>query len=1054
MIFKLKTGALYAALFVWLCCLGAYAQDDRPTQIKGVVVEAERGETLPGVSVRLKNNAKNAVITDNEGRFSITAKAADVLIFSYLGYVAKETSVADIKKNATVRLSPSDNKLNEVIIIGYGEVNKKDLTGAVSEVKMDDLTKAPVASFDQALAGRIAGVQVTSPEEQPGGGMNIVIRGGNSLTQSNSPLYVIDDFPIEDPVNAALNPNDIESITILKDASATAIYGSRGANGVVIITTKAGKIGKPVISYDGSVGFQQVTKMIDLMSPLEFVKYQLELDPNNAAVYLDKPKFTLNDYKHVTGIDWQSMLFREALMQNHSLSLSGGTQQTKYSISGSLHNQGGVIINSGYKRYQGRVSVNQSIGKNLTAAIKINYTKDQNYGQLASVQQGSSISFSTYPLYRVWAYRPVTGSNTNIVEDLLDEEEDLELNDYRVNPITSTNNEVRQNGRSVFSGNAQLTYNITKSLTLRLNGGINARVDKDENFFNSKTGRGYPSLNNTKGVNGLFAYDERNEWSNANTLTYKTKFGKNHSLEALGGLTLQGQSRSTYGYEAINVPNEDLGLSGMDQGLPGSISSLLTENFLFSYLGRVNYGYKSKYLLTATFRADGSSKFSPANRWAYFPSAAFAWRIDREGFMKKLKFVSEAKFRLSYGVTGNNRIGDYVRYSSLDMPISRYYSFGNGVPSSAVVVNRFGNADLKWESTKQLDLGLDLGFLKDRFTLSVDLYRKNTEDLLLNANVPYSSGFTRIYKNVGEISNEGLEITIGTQNIKNKRFSWTSDFNISFNRNKIVALSENEDNILSTISWLSDYNSTPLYAAKVGSSASDFYGVIWDGVYQYSDFDQLPNGTYRLKNSVATNGTDAALIKPGDIKFRDINNDGIVNDKDIVKIGRGLPVHTGGFNNNFTYGRFNLNVFFQWSYGNDIFNANRIVFEGNDQLRNNINQYASYADRWSPENQDSKNYRTGGQGISGMYSSRTIEDGSFLRLKTVAISYALPAAWMKRLKIQQVNLYASAQNLYTWTNYSGMDPEVSTRNSTLTPGFDYSAYPRPRTIMFGLRMTL
>jgi len=1054
MILKLKRRICWSMAML-LLSLHVIAQQGVPEPIKGIVVDAEQGDALPGVMVRIKTDTKITTITDKDGRFVIRAREGDVLLFSYLGYAPLEMAVANIKKNPTIRMTAVDTKLNEVVIVGYGEVNRKEITGSIGEVNMDNLLKAPVASFDQALAGRIAGVQVTSPEEQPGAGMNIVIRGGNSLTQSNSPLYVVDDFPIEDPLNAAINPNDIESITILKDASATAIYGSRGANGVVIIKTKQGKIGKAVVKYDGSAGFQEVTKMMDLMSPYEFVKYQLELRPANATVYLDRPSFTLEDYKHVPTIDWQNMLFRQAFMQTHNLALSGGTQQTKYAFSGSIYNQNGIIINSGYKRYQGRVSVDQTINKQIKVGLKVNYTRDFNYGQLASLQQGSSISFSTYPLYRVWGYRPVTGGgDLDILDDLLDEEDDLEINDYRINPITSTNNEIRQASRSIFTGNAYISYDITKALTLKITGGFNSRVDKDENFYNSKTGRGYPSVNNTRGVNGLFGYDERNDWVNANTLTYKKKFNRNHSFEALGGFTVQGLNRSTYGYQAYNIPNEDLGLSGMDQGQPGALDALLTENIMVSYLGRVNYGYKSKYLLTATFRADGSSKFTPKNRWGYFPSAAFAWRIDKEKFMRKLAFVSDAKLRLSYGVTGNNRIGDYVRYSSLDLPYSNYYSFNNADPSPSIVVNRFGNNDLKWESTGQVDIGFDLGLFKNRIKLEIDAYRKNTFDLLLNANVPSTSGFSKIYKNVGEIRNDGLEFTLSTENIKSKRFSWSSDFNISFNRNKIVALSDGEDNILSTITWLSDYNSTPLYAAKVGGSASDFYGVIWDGVYQYSDFDRLPSGAYRLKNSVATNGADAAQIQPGDVKYRDVNNDGVVNDKDIVKIGRGLPIHTGGFSNNFTYNRFNLNVFFQWSYGNNIFNANRIVFEGNDQLRYNLNQYATYNDRWSADNQDSKNFRTGGQGIPGLYSSRTIEDGSYLRLKTISLSYDLPVALMKRMKIQNVSIYASAQNLYTWTNYSGMDPEVSTRNTTLTPGFDYSAYPRPRTFTFGMRLTL
>lgn len=414
-----------------------------------------------------------------------------------------------------------------------------------------------------------------------------------------------------------------------------------------------------------------------------------------------------------------------------------------------------------------------------------------------------------------------------------------------------------------------------------------------------------------------------------------------------------------------------------------------------------------------------------------------------------MSIYTDAKLRVSYGVTGNNRIGDFATYPSLTQ--SDYYSFGNGTPSEAVVPNNLGNKDLTWESTEQIDLGLDLSLFGNRVNLTADLYRKTTRDLLLNANLPFTSGYSSVYKNVGKVRNDGLELSLSTVNVKTRDFEWTSDFNISFNRNRVMALAEGQESLLSTVAFTTDFNSTPLYIARVGGPMAAFYGIAWDGVYGYDDFEVDATGAYVLKKSVPTNGNARETIQPGDIKYADQNGDGVVNDQDMVIIGRATPIHTGGFNNNFTYKGLSLNIFFQWSYGNDIMNANRIIFEGNYNGKN-INQFRSYVDHWTPENPTSRNFRPGGQGPRGVYSSRTIEDGSFLRLKTVQLSYTLPEKWVRRIHLHNVQIFVSGQNLWTWTRYSGLDPEVSTRNSALTPGYDYSAYARNRTYMAGLKI--
>jgi len=1014
--------------------------------VTGIVIDSNK-EPLVGVSVVVRNS-NAGTITNLEGKFAVKASAKDSLIFSYIGY-QKVTLKATPSVEMTVKMTEDTKNLDEVVVIGYGEQKRKDITGALGEIKVDDLSRVPVTSIDMALAGRVAGVQVTANDAQPGSELNIVVRGASSLTQSNAPLYVIDGFPMEDFNSAALNPSEIASVNILKDASATAIYGSRGANGVVIIETKKGSIGKPVVSYEGSYGFQQVTKKMALMNPYEFVSYQIERDPTDMiSLYLTTPVLTLDDYRAMKDIDWQNLLFRNSPISMHNISIAGGTSRNKYLISGSAVNQDGIVINSGFKKYQGRVKFDQKITDRVNLGININYSSNQNYGQISSEQGSGTSAYTTYLMYRTWGYRPVGVGITDVYNDLFDSGDDIT---GIMNPIVSSNNELRKESEDIITANGTLDYTILNNLKLKIRGGINKRATINEAFNNSKTYRGYPSANNTKGVNGSFSDRSKLNWVNENVLTYIKDINRLNRIDLTGAVSLEGTSNSYYGFEVINVPNEELGLSGMDQGTPISVNSLKSENVLFSYLARANYSYRSRYLFTASFRADGSSKFSPENRWGYFPSGAFAWKMDKERFMRKLKFVSESKLRVSYGVTGNNRLGDYDRYQNLD--ITDYYSFNNGTPQYALVIDNLGNKDLRWEKTGQFDIGYDLSLFKNRINLVIDLYDKTTSDLLLNAKIPYSSGLGTSYKNVGKIRNRGLEFSLSTVNIKSKNFSWESDFNISFNRNKVLELSEGQESILSTVSWTGDWNATYLYMTKIGGPVAAFYGFVWDGVYQYDDFDKLADNTYTLKKNVPTNGNNRDIIQPGDIKYRDQNGDGVVNDNDLVVIGNPLPKHTGGFNNNFTYKGFNLNAFFQWSYGNDVFNANRILMEGNATSRN-INQFASYVNRWTPDNQNNTYFRVGGYGPRGVYSSRTIEDGSFLRFKTLQLSYSFPEKLVKSIRLQKLELFAAANNLYTWTKYSGMDPEVSVRNSTLTPGFDYSAYPQSRTITGGIKIVL
>ena len=1043
---KLYCLALVCFLFFCSFFAGAQSPPDAKNIVQGKVID-EKGRFLNGVSVKIKGEDKGTT-TDAKGSFVLPVpNYSATLEFSHVGYAMQDIALNG-RKSLIVTLTSISNDLSSVIIIGYGSVNKKDLTGSVSKVNMADLVKAPVKSFDEALAGRVAGVEVTTNDGQPGAAPNIVIRGSNSITQDNSPLYVIDGFPIENPDNNVINPADIESIDILKDASATAIYGSRGANGVVIITTKRGKKQEPVIAYDGFYGVQEDFNRPVMMSPYEFVKYQLISNPNAPGLYLSNGK-TQESYRNAKGIDMQDLMLRRASMFSNNLAIRGGNDRTQYSVSFSALDQQGIIVNSGFKRYQGRINLDQAVNPNLKVGFNINYSNSKSFGTI--VTSGNS-NTSTNLMFQILGYRPVTGSADDgaLVDSLYDPDIDgLAIGDYRINPYLSARNELNQRIGNALMANGYIQYKIMQDLTLRLSGGIDNNWGRTESFYNSFTSTGNPRFN-IKGPNGSVGNSLVSNWVSENTLTYNKRFNKNHSLNILAGFTAQKTSYINSRLTASQVPNESMGIDGLDEGATQTISSSSSRNTLVSFLGRVNYNLLSKYLFTFSLRQDGSSKFAPGHKWGLFPSGGFAWQLGEEQFMHRFNFISGAKLRATYGVTGNNRVTDFPYLSTLGLPVTSAYSFNNGVPVNGVSLTALGSPDLTWETTAQADLGLDLDFFHDRLSFTADVYRKTTTNLLLYATLPFTTGFDAGYKNIGKMQNQGLVLSLNSTNVQNKNFRWATSFNISFNSNKVLGLTDNQESLLNAVPWDANF-SNALYMAKVGQPVAQFYGLIWDGVYQFEDFNAGPDGKYYLKNNIPTNGKERKDIRPGDIKYRDLNGDGIVDTKDFTVIGRALAVHKGGFGNNFTYKGFGLNIFFQWSYGNDIFNTNRLIYEGNGRGFNSLNQYASYAKYWTPENPSNTLFRPNGQGPS-FYSTRTLEDGSYLRLKTVSLEYNVPAYCLSRLKIKRLRLYVSAQNLLTITGYSGRDPDVSTRNTTLTPGFDWSAYPVVRTIVGGINV--
>lgn len=1027
-------------------------------QVTGKVIDA-MGE-LPGVSVVIKGTS-NGTITDLMGQFTLSdVKSTDVLVFSFIGYKTQEITVGN-QKNISVTMEEDTQTLDEVVVVGYQEVRKGDLTGSVAKANMKDLLSAPVTSFDQALGGRIAGVNVSSGEGMPGSTMNITIRGNNSLTQDNTPLYIIDGFPVEDPAQAAaLNPNDIESTNILKDASATAIYGSRGANGVVVITTKQGKIGKPQFSYDGSFGVSTVTRTLEMMSGYEFVKLQNEIEPVRTAerYFMDYngKQWTLDDYRNVPEANWQDEIFRTAWAHNHNLRVTGGSENIRYNASLSYYSQDGILLETGYERLQSRLNTTIKHNK-LTANVNANFSR--------SIQSGNSPSSSSYSgmnnlFYSVWGYRPVAypnGSLDDLRNELIDPGTADDANDYRFNPILDLENTYRKNYINNLQLNGYVQYEFIPGLKLKVTGGWTYDNRHNDTFNNSKTRYGGPR--SQKGVNAEIRRIERLTWLNENILTYQKNWKNRHSLSTMLGTTLQNSDYEYYLFSTRNIPNESLGMAGMAQGEIDTKDSAKSSWSMFSYFFNANYNYKSKYYATFSFRADGSSKFSPNNRYGYFPSASTAWSFSEEDFMKSTKkWLSSGKLRLSWGLTGNNRIGEYDRYALLDMIRSHreiadipntIYPF-DGVVTVGVAPISLPNEDLKWETTEQWNLGLDLGFFNERIGFTMDLYRKTTRDLLLNAMIPYTSGYVSAMKNIGKVRNQGIELTLNTVNIDKKDFKWSTNFNIAFNKNEVLELTEGQTTLMSTATFDQNFNSQPNYIAKVGYPMGMMYGYIYDGTYKYEDFNKSGN-TYTLKSNVPHYSSEANT-QPGMPKYRDLNGDGIINANDRTMIGRGTPIHTGGFTNNFEYKGFDLNIFFQWSYGNDVINANRLFFESGFQKKRELNQFASYTNRWTPENPYSDIPAATNSGSNMVISSRVVEDASFLRLKSVTLGYTIPQAFLNKYKISNARVYIAAQNLWTWTSYSGYDPEVSIKDSALTPGLDYSSYPRALNISFGINL--
>lgn len=1015
-------------------------------KVTGKVVD-EKGESIPGVNILVKGSSTGC-ITDVDGKFSLQVEnLKQTLSFSFIGYKSVEEPLNN-RSELNIILFPEVALLDEVVTVGYNVVRKRDLTGSVGQVKSDDLVRSPVTNYDQALAGRVAGVQVSASDGTPGQGLNIVIRGGNSITGNNSPLYVVDGIPLENFDPASISTSDIKDFDVLKDASATAIYGSRGANGVIIITTKkGGDDGKTIVTLGASLGVQRIPSRMEVMSPYDYVLYEQEVAYLKGASDIASFNEHWIDpelYRGVAGTSWQDKIFRDGLVQNYNLSISGGDKKTNLYFSTDYTDQKGTLLNTGFKKINNNLKVNHRINQKVQVGGYMTYSFIKREGLDISGSNRHSVILDAV------TFRPVSP----IVDDGRDGgiNYDDNPNDLRFNPVKTLNNTDYARRQDVVRANGFMNYDLNKKLRLKLSVTYQADNRKETVFYNKDT---YQGTKGSDGINGGLTDRRSQSLSTSNTLTYKNKFAVDHDLTAMAGFEAQANNSDYFNARNSRFPIDDFGVDKIELGtVPLIPVSGASSNRLASFFGNINYGFKDRYLLTFNFRADGSSKFKAANRWGYFPSAAAAWRLIEEDFVKNLNLFSNLKLRVGYGVTGNNRIGDFAAYSLLDTDSYSGYVLGNKY-MAGVYHSNLASKDLKWESTAQINGGVDMAFLNNRISVVADVYRKNTKDLLLYAELTPSVGYNQMYRNVGEVQNQGLELSINTVNIDGDQFKWMSSFNISFNRNKTIALSSGQDAMYTNPDWYQTYTEYQ-YITRVGEPVGLFYGLKANGVYQMEDFDFV-NGSYVLKAGLPNNG---ARVAPGSAKFHDLNNDGTINEKDRTVIGSAEPKHFGGFTNDFKYRNFDCQVFLQWSYGNEVLNANRVWMETPSSVTG-FNYLASVADRWRPENPSNTIHGIYFGGVYGnppkgnYVSDQYVEDGSYLRLKTVSVGYSLGRKMLNRLKLKGLRVYVAGQNLYTFTNYSGYDPEVSVgKYGALTPGLDYSAYPASMTLMGGIEIKL
>lgn len=1046
------------AMLLMLFPLMAMAQN---VTVKGQVSDSEG--PIIGATVKVKG-ASTGVVTDMDGNYSISVKPGTVLSFSYLGMKSKDVKVSN-QKVINVTLNADDQLLNEVVVVGYGQMKRADVTGSVVSVNEKAIERSVPTSVDQVLQGRAAGVQIQANSGQPGASTSIRIRGTNSLNATNQPIFVIDGVVIDaagvdtgdalssnNPL-ASINPSDIVSMDVLKDASATAIYGARAANGVIMITTKRGKAGEATITYDGYVGFQQQAKKLDMMNLQEYATHhnvRAEAGVVGASnSYVDPT--VLGD-----GTDWQDALFRNALMTSHNISITGGSDKAQFAISGGYLNQEGIAEGSAYKRLTLRGNQDAQLKKWLKASLSFSLTDSKQ-----NVGADNNIIMNVLQSTPSAAIKSADGSFDG------PDNGDGQGVWMPVNPIAMATMKENYNKKLNFRINGSLEATLYKGLTLKTELSADYNANK---FYYYQPDYKFGVLESNLRT-GKWTKTDTKYWSWRNILTYNETFADKHNVNVMLGQEMshshwESQASTAQGFLSNAVHDPSAGDASLSSGTGSQVNSAL-----FSYFGRLFYSYADRYLITATLRRDGSSKFERGHRWGWFPSAALGWKISNEKFMKPLQnVISVAKLRFGWGSTGNQNVSDWA-YTALLRSVSTPWGTG-------VLAANHANPNLKWETTDSYNVGLDLNFFNSRIEFIADWYYKKTRDLLLQVPLPGYLGSggqgaaSNPWSNVGSIRNTGVEFTLNTVNIDKGGFQWRTNITFSLNRNKVLSL----DSESTTLDKTFGNDKTTVTRTVVGRPIGQFYGYKVIGRFDNpTDFYYKDdNGNIKQVALPEGCGIDKNQTWIGDLRFADLNNDGVVNNQDETFIGDPNPDFTYGIGNTFSYKGFDLTVFFTGSYGNDVINYNRISIEdvrGNGNMLKDVQNYAQIGyinpDLKGDALEDYHNLyvinaaqtvlprvSASSTNNNNRMSDRFIEDGSYIRLQNISLSYTLPKKWISPLKLQNVKAYVNLQNVYTWTKYSGFDPEVGAMyGDALMTGLDYGRYPSPRIYTFGLNVS-
>lgn len=975
-------------------------------------VNGANGEGIPGANVVVKGTTTGTA-TDGQGNFSLNAPANGTLVISSLGFTSQEVNIGG-RSQLTVTLVEDQKALEEVVVVGYGTQRKSDVTGSLSSVTSKEIKSVPVTGVGQALQGRAAGVQVTQASNAPGGGVTIRIRGGNSINAGNEPLYVIDGFPVYNESGANLNPNDIESMEILKDASATAIYGSRGANGVVLITTKRGKTGQNLIEFESYYGVQQVRKKLPMLNATQYAELVNEANVNAGRA----PVFTQDQIAGFgVGTNWQDEIFRDAPIQNYQLTASGGNEKSRYAVSGNFLEQQGIIMNSKYDRASFRFNFDHKINDRFNIGTSLNIIRSRNNAVPTDADGGTSGTV-VYSALNFSPTQPVYNPDGSLV--VFNTPGRIQIG----SPVAQAMGTFNKTIGTRMMGTVFADYKILPGLTFRTSFGADVNYSKRSLYLSRNTATGTQLSGQASIVN-----TQSSTWLNENTLTYIKTFGDVHNLTFLAGYTMQGNRWESVEARSQGFANDILTYENLGSASIALVPASSASNWqLNSYIGRANYDYAGKYLATATVRADGSSRFGASNKWAVFPSASVAWRLSEEAFLKGNTVINDLKLRASYGLSGNQEIPQYQSLATLG---TQNANFNNAVVIG-VGPSRVANPDLRWETTAQADIGIDVGLLSNRITLTADYYNKKTTDLLLSVPLPFVSGYASALQNLGSIRNQGFELGINSTNLTGD-FKWTTAFNIAANRNKVLNLGDQTEFAAGEASGHLQLPNSGL--VRVGEQIGLFYGYQSSGIFQ---------------NQAEVDGSAQKTAKPGDRRYVDQNGDGAINASDRVILGYAQPKFYGGLTNTFSYKGVELSIFMQGTYGNSIFNINRFELES---LTGVSNQSAATLNRWTPTNPSNEIPRANAVGNAYVLSSRQIEDGSYLRVKNINLSYTLPSTLVSKAKLYNVKVYVSAQNWITFTNYSGFDPEVNRfGQNTLSQGSDYGSYPGNKMILAGLNI--